>query len=317
MIHLLTNSVKIYREEWKVRFLYYFWRQNFFYMSKVKQRYWRKLKHRYKLTIFNELTYEEVLHFRLSPLQVLTALSTLAVVLVTLTIILISFTNLREFIPGYPSDETRRLITQNALRIDSLMDEVQKKDNFFRSIQAIITDNMDTTSRNMTPEAVENYDTIRLGMSNSESDFRTVIEERERFNLSLGNASVDENDFYHFYAPVEGVVTNRFDAATRHYGIDVVTKPNSNVFSILDGVVIFTDWTQKTGFVIQVQHAGNLVSIYKHNSVLLKKQGDFVRAGEAIAVVGNTGEETTGPHLHFELWQSGKALDPESLVKFK
>lgn len=286
-------------------------------MAEVKQKYWRKLKHRYKLTIFNELTYEEVLHFRLSPLQVLTALSTLAVVLVSLTIILISFTNLREFIPGYPSDETRRMITQNALRIDSLMNEMEKKDNFFRSIQAVITDSMDTTSRMEIPKMEESYDTTMLGMSDKESDFRAIIEERERFNLSLGNASTNDDDFYHFYTPLEGMVTNHFDAKTRHYGVDIVTKPNSNVFSILDGVVIFTGWTQKTGFVIQVQHAGNLVSIYKHNSVLLKKQGDFVRVGEAIAVVGNTGEETTGPHLHFELWQSGKALDPENFMKFK
>ena len=143
------------------------------------------------------------------------------------------------------------------------------------------------------------------------------IEKEEKYNLTLGHVSSSDDDFYHFFSPLDGVVTNHFDETTRHYGVDLVAKQNSNVLSVLDGVVIFTDWTIKTGYVIQVQHNGNLVSVYKHNSVLLKKQGDFVRAGEAIAVVGNTGEETTGPHLHFELWQAGKALNPETFIKFK
>ena len=286
-------------------------------MDNKKRKYWHKLKHRYKLTIFNELTYAEVMHVRLTPLQVLTALCTLVVVLITLTIILIAFTNLREFIPGYPSSEMRRQITLNALRVDSLTREMEKRENFYQSIRAVLTDSMDTTRASVAAPPAENYDTTMLGMSEEESTFRAIIEERERFNLSLGKASVSGDDFYHFYAPLDGVLTNRFDEGTRHYGVDIVTKPNTNVLSVLDGVVIFTDWTLKTGFVIQVQHAGNLVSIYKHNSVLLKKQGDFVRAGEAIAVVGNTGEETTGPHLHFELWEAGKALNPEHFVKFE
>ena len=175
----------------------------------------------------------------------------------------------------------------------------------------------DTVRAEISPVKTENYDTAMLGMSEEESNFREIIEERERFNLSLGKASVSSDDFYHFYVPLEGVVTNRFDEGTRHYGVDVVTKPNTNVLSVLDGVVIFTDWTLKTGFVIQVQHDDNLISIYKHNSVLLKKQGDFVRAGEAIAIVGDTGEESSGPHLHFEIWKAGKPLDPESLLQFK
>ena len=286
-------------------------------MDNKKRKYWHKLKHRYKLTIFNELTYAEVMHVRLTPLQVLTALCTLVVVLITLTIILIAFTNLREFIPGYPSSEMRRQITLNALRVDSLTREMEKRENFYQSIRAVLTDSMDTTRASAAAPPAENYDTTMLGMSEEESTFRAIIEERERFNHSLGKASVSGDDFYHFYAPLDGVLTNRFDEGTRHYGVDIVTKPNTNVLSVLDGVVIFTDWTLKTGFVIQVQHAGNLVSIYKHNSVLLKKQGDFVRAGEAIAVVGNTGEETTGPHLHFELWEAGKALNPEHFVKFE
>ena len=288
-------------------------------MKSKKRKYWNKLKNRYKLTIFNESTYEEVMHLRLSPLQVLTALSSLAVVLIILTIMLIAFTNLREFIPGYPDQHQRRQLTQNALRIDSLIEEVQKRDRFLYSIQMVLRgEELDTTSLAVANGDVKgNYDTTMLGVSQEEAGFREVMEREERYNLSLGQVSSSNDDFYHFFPPINGIVTNHFDEGTRHYGVDLVAKQNSNVLSVLDGVVIFTDWTIKTGYVIQVQHNGNLISIYKHNSVLLKKQGDFVRAGEAIAVVGNTGEETTGPHLHFELWQAGKALNPETFIKFK
>lgn len=288
-------------------------------MKSKKRKYWNKLKNRYKLTIFNESTYEEVMHLRLSPLQVLTALSSLAVVLIILTIMLIAFTNLREFIPGYPDQHQRRQLTQNALRIDSLIDEVQKRDRFLYSIQMVLRGEELDTTRLVTAngEIKGNYDTTMLGVSQEEAGFREVMEREERYNLSLGQVSSSADDFYHFFSPISGIVTNHFDEGTRHYGVDLVAKQNSNVLSVLDGVVIFTDWTIKTGYVIQVQHNGNLISIYKHNSVLLKKQGDFVRAGEAIAVVGNTGEETTGPHLHFELWQAGKALNPETFIKFK
>ena len=282
---------------------------------------WKKLRDRYKLTILNESTYEEVMSMRLTRLRVLTVLSVLIVVLVVLTTILIAFTNLREYIPGYPDGKMRHQMTMNSLRVDSLMMEMEKKDRFFRSIRFIMTGDsleLDTTI-NMTrrmPGAT--YDSLSMGVSDVEMDFRQAIEERERFNLSFGELTPSSNDFYHLFPPVAGgVITNRFDESIRHYGIDLVTKSNSNVFSVLDGVVVFSDWTVNTGYVIQVQHSGNMISIYKHNSILYKKQGDVVRTGEVIAVVGNTGEETTGPHLHFELWRSGKAMDPELYINLK
>lgn len=285
-----------------------------------RKNFWNKLRNRYKLTIFNESTYEEVMHLRLSRLHVLTALSTLAVLLITLTIILIAFTNLREFIPGYPDAAMRRQITLNALRVDSLLVEMGKKDRFFQSIRLVVSgknEETDTIQSNVRPIVKPNYDTVTLGSTIGESGFREMIEERERFNLSLEKVSSSGNDFYQFFPPLDGIVLRRFDEIKRHYGVDIVTKQNSNVLSVLEGVVIFTDWTVNTGYVMAIQHAGNVVSIYKHNSVLMKKQGDFVRAGEVIAIVGNTGEETTGPHLHFELWQDGKPIDPEEYIKFK
>ena len=286
-------------------------------MAKEKVRLWDRLKYKYKLSVINETSYEEVFNFRLSQLHVLTALSVLAVILVVLTILLIAFTGLREFIPGYPDGNMRQMIAQNALRVDSLENELLKRDRFFKSIRLVLNGG-DTTSLERSREDTARYrnDTIRFQISEQENEFRAAIEERERFNLSLGMKE-QNHDYYHFFPPVEGIVTQSFDEKKRHYGTDIVAKANAKVAAVLDGVVIFTDWTVKTGYVIQVQHTNDLISVYKHNSILVKKQGDYVRAGEVLGVVGNTGEESSGPHLHFELWRAGNPLNPENFIKFK
>ena len=286
-------------------------------MAKEKVRLWDRLKYKYKLSVINETSYEEVFNFRLSQLHVLTALSVLAVILVVLTILLIAFTDLREFIPGYPDGNMRQMIAQNALRVDSLENELLKRDRFFKSIRLVLNGG-DTTSLERSREDTARYrnDTIRFQISEQENEFRAAIEERERFNLSLGMKE-QNHDYYHFFPPVEGIVTQSLDEKKRHYGTDIVAKANAKVAAVLDGVVIFTDWTVKTGYVIQVQHTNDLISVYKHNSILLKKQGDYVRAGEVLGVVGNTGEESSGPHLHFELWRAGNPLNPENFIKFK
>ena len=286
-------------------------------MAKEKVRLWDRLKYKYKLSVINETSYEEVFNFRLSQLHVLTALSVLAVILVVLTILLIAFTDLREFIPGYPDGNMRQMIAQNALRVDSLENELLKRDRFFKSIRLVLNGG-DTTSLERSREDTARYrnDTIRFQISEQENEFRAAIEEPERFNLSLGMKE-QNHDYYHFFPPVEGIVTQSFDEKKRHYGTDIVAKANAKVAAVLDGVVIFTDWTVKTGYVIQVQHTNDLISVYKHNSILLKKQGDYVRAGEVLGVVGNTGEESSGPHLHFELWRAGNPLNPENFIKFK
>lgn len=286
-------------------------------MAKEKVRLWDRLKYKYKLSVINETSYEEVFNFRLSQLHVLTALSVLAVILVVLAILLIAFTGLREFIPGYPDGNMRQMIAQNALRVDSLENELLKRDRFFKSIRLVLNGG-DTTSLERSREDTARYrnDTIRFQISEQENEFRAAIEERERFNLSLGMKE-QNHDYYHFFPPVEGIVTQSFDEKKRHYGTDIVAKANAKVAAVLDGVVIFTDWTVKTGYVIQVQHTNDLISVYKHNSILLKKQGDYVRAGEVLGVVGNTGEESSGPHLHFELWRAGNPLNPENFIKFK
>lgn len=286
-------------------------------MAKEKVKLWDRLKYKYKLSVINETSYEEVLNFRLSQLHVLMALSVLAVILVTLTILLIAFTDLREFIPGYPDGNMRQSIVENAIRVDSLENEVLKRDRFMNALQLVLNGGDTTQFDRLRNDSLKaSYDTVQFQLSHQESEFRAEIEEKERFNLGFG-IKEQNKDYYHFFPPVEGVVTQSFNEKDRHYGTDIVAKSNAKVATVLDGVVVFTDWTVKTGYVIQVQHANDLLSVYKHNSTLLKKQGDYVRAGEVIAVVGNTGEESSGPHLHFELWRAGNPLNPEDFIKFK
>lgn len=286
-------------------------------MAKEKVKLWDRLKYKYKLSVINETSYEEVLNFRLSQLHVLTALSVLAVILVTLTILLVAFTGLREFIPGYPDGNMRQMIVENSIRVDSLEDELLKRDRFMQAIRMVLSGGDTLHLTEVRKDSLKSgADTLEFKLSEQESEFRADIEEKERFNLGFG-LKEQNKDYYHFFPPVEGIITQSFDEKNRHYGTDIVAKANAKVAAVLDGVVVFTDWTVKTGYVIQVQHANDLLSVYKHNSTLLKKQGDYVRAGEVIAIVGNTGEDSSGPHLHFELWRAGNPLNPEDFIKFK
>jgi murein DD-endopeptidase MepM/ murein hydrolase activator NlpD len=137
-------------------------------------------------------------------------------------------------------------------------------------------------------------------------------------NLSGSAAESQNTDLskIHFFVPLKGLVTNKFNAGTTHFGVDMVSVANSLISSVLSGTVIFAGWTLDTGYVIYIQHRNNLVSVYKHNAELLKDVGDVVIAGDAIAIIGNSGELSTGPHLHFELWQNGIAIDPELYIDF-
>ncbi len=287
-------------------------------MASIKSKRWERLKYKYKLSVINETSYEEVWNFRLSQLHVLMFLSALGVIVVILTILLVAFTGLREFIPGYPDGNMRQMITANAIRVDSLEQEVLKRDRYMRTLRVVMSGGDTTSFQQLQQDSLRvEYDSLRFQLSDTESTFRAEIEEKERFNLGFGVENQPNREYYHFFPPVEGIITQHLNESERHYGTDIVTKANAKVAAVMDGVVVFTDWTIKTGYVILMQHANNFLSVYKHNLTLLKRQGDYVRAGEVIAIVGNTGEETTGPHLHFELWRAGTPLNPEDFIQFK
>ena len=293
-------------------------------MSKTKgKKYIEKLKHAHRLVFFNDSTFEEVWHLRITLMNLLSIAGTVLIILVFGSMALVMFTPMRQLVPGYPTDAMRTQIVTNAIRLDSLEYEIRLRDRYFNAINAIIT--------GIEPESVEiendgapiNYDNIIFTRSEQDSLLRVQVEEEERFNFGVRvqqTASSISDEMLisrlHFFKPVNGVVTNRFDIRNNHFGIDIVAAPDQVVKSILDGTVILDTWTVETGYVIQVQHTANIISIYKHNANNLKRQGDRVRAGDAIAVVGNSGELTSGPHLHFEIWQNGVPVNPEDFIVF-
>jgi murein DD-endopeptidase MepM/ murein hydrolase activator NlpD len=281
-----------------------------------KKNNWRD---KYRFSVINDHTFEEVWRIRLTRYNAFLLITLLMVFIIGATTSLIAFTNLREFIPGYPDVTMRRNILMSAIRLDSLDRELALRDKYFANLNSIISGNQ-PIEMYVRQDTTKNYKAIKFSTSPEDSALRARVENEERYNLTLGPStpeSVPSLAGLHFFPPVKGIISGRYDLRTKHFGTDIVTKPRALVSSVLDGTVIFTGWTMETGFVIEVQHPNNIVSVYKHNANLLKETGDLVRAGEAISVVGDSGElYTSGPHLHFEIWYKGSPLDPEKHILF-
>ena len=285
-----------------------------------KEKWYRKLRHKYRFVLFNEITFEERISFRLSRFQVLVFLLSTAITFVALTFLVIAYTPLKEYIPGYPGIQQKKELYHLNRLADSLMADAQQKSLYIQNIKRII-ENKENTAPPPPPAAnPKNYDTITDHKSREDSLLRISFENRTRFSLFYQKGLYAENtEIYeqNFFIPLNGVITSPFDPLQKHYGIDIVAPHNDAVKSILDGTVIFSGWTLETGYVLVIQHSNNLISVYKHNAVLLKHEGDLVRAGEPVAIAGNSGELTSGPHLHFELWYKGKAVNPVNYINFK
>lgn len=285
--------------------------------SKEKQKYIEKLKSKYRLNILNDQTFEEVWTMRLSRLNVISVFGSAAIFIVIFVIVLIAFTPIREFIPGYPNGNTRRNIVVNALRVDSLEKELKHWKGYYSNINKILNGG-EPTSIVSKPDSTVKYKEIRFTRSVEDSLLRLQIEENEMYNLSVFDNRKSKSSISNmlFFTPVKGVITSTFSLQQNHYGVDIVAAPNEAVVAVANGTVTLSTWTLETGYVIQIQHDDNLISVYKHNSQLLKKQGTRVKAGETIAIIGNSGELTTGPHLHFELWHNGNPIDPQKYIIF-
>ncbi|MBN3035292.1 MAG: M23 family metallopeptidase [Bacteroidales bacterium] len=291
--------------------------------GKRKKSSWiSRLRNKYRLLIMNEETFEEKLSFRLSRLNVFVVTGTLAILLVVLTTFIIAFTPLREYIPGYTNVALEKQVYELQFKSDSLEREFRLKDQYLSSIRKIlIGEEFDESQTGMVPDTARDFNDLDLSPSLEDSLFRMEYESDVKYNLYYGEnmefpgqATTVGNIL--FFPPLKGVITNDFDLAANHFGLDIVAREDEAVKATFDGTVVFTDWTVGTGYVIVLQHPGNYVSVYKHNAVLLKQAGDFVKAGDPIAIVGDSGELTTGPHLHFELWYNGTPIDPRSYMVF-
>ena len=277
-------------------------------------------KHRFRITIYNDHTFEEIWQTRLTKLGTFTLIGAVILSLIGLTTILIAFTNLREFIPGYPDGNMRRNIIMTAYRLDSLENELHIRDQYFSNINAIISGKEPADFQSL-QDTSKNYENITFSKSVEDSLLRIQIEQEEQYNLSASEYEENKKGSkiinQHFFTPLKGVVTSKFNPVDNHFGTDIVAESNTIVSAVLDGTVIMAGWTLETGYVIEIQHGNNIISVYKHNAELLKDIGTVVRAGETISIIGNSGElYTTGPHLHFELWHNGKPIDPEQYIIF-
>lgn len=282
-----------------------------------------KIRKKYRVVVYNNDTYEEKAHFKLTLLNFFNILVASSVLLIILVTYLIAFTPLREYIPGYTDVSLNRRVYEMERRADSLEMVFKQKDLYINNLKRIINgEDFDTDSVNslLTKSSNTNFDNIVIKNSEQDSLFRLGYEEETRNNL-FGNRIMSdvsqEFKLVSFFAPINGIVTQHFNREAKHFGTDLVASNNSVIKATADGTVIYSDWTVDNGYCIGIQHNGNLFSIYKHNAVLLKEEGDFVNAGDAIAIYGNSGSLSTGPHLHFELWYNGTPLNPEDYISFE
>ncbi len=281
-----------------------------------KKKIIQKLKNRYRLIIYNDSTFQTVWTTKLTRLNVFTLGGFVSLLLIFITVLLIVYTPIREMIPGYPTGEVRNLIVHNAILVDSLEEQIKMRDDYLGKIQALIHGEVPEEPE-LEVDTNKRTANIDFKSYNHDSIFKqNLLAEQLDLSLSKGSKKISNIAGIHFFTPLKGMVSQKFDKTTDHLAIDIVGLQNSRISSVLEGTVVFSGWTVETGYVIYLQHAHDLVSVYKHNAELLKNVGEKVKAGEAIAIMGNSGELSTGPHLHFELWHKGVPLDPEQYIDF-
>jgi murein DD-endopeptidase MepM/ murein hydrolase activator NlpD len=280
-----------------------------------------RIRDKYRLVILNEETLEERLSFKLSRLNVFVAIGLLSIILVFITTYIIAFTPLKEYIPGYTDVTLQRRIYELQLRSDSVAFAMRAQERYLTDLKKVLGGDL-TNDRQIVPvdtAQTTKYRNIKDKRSPEDSLLRTEYENISKYNLfksdkTAGKGSTMRN--LTFFSPIKGTVTSEFDPLRKHFGVDVVAARDEVIKAVQDGTVIFAGWTVETGYVIAIQHPGNVISVYKHNSVLLKKEGNMVHAGETVAIIGETGELTTGPHLHLEIWINGIPVNPKDYIVF-
>tara|TARA_B100000787_G_scaffold85963_1_gene63419 strand:- start:967 stop:1773 length:807 start_codon:yes stop_codon:yes gene_type:complete len=268
------------------------------------------------LVVLNDDTFEERFSLKLSRLNVFVLGGVFSILLIVITSVIIAFTAIKEYIPGYASSKLKADAIKLTFDADSLKQKLAILENYTKALKPILTgtisseeiDSLQVKARQIT------IDESELDASKEDSLFREKIDRETRFailNTDKSNVKIV------FFAPLKGTISQDFEATSKHFAIDIVAETGSPVKAVADGTVIFSGWSAETGYVLLLKHDNDYISVYKHNGNLLKQQGDFVKSGEVIASVGSTGELSTGPHLHFELWKGGYAMNPTNFIDFK
>jgi murein DD-endopeptidase MepM/ murein hydrolase activator NlpD len=276
----------------------------------------KKLTHDYRLVISSEDNWEQKFSIKLNRLNVFIAIGTISIFLIVSTITLIAFTPLKEYIPGYDPTKLRIESQQLIFKTDSLEKIINDNQLYIDNLSNILSGKIDADSIkkiNTKENLSSGSNEIDFAISKEDSIFRTEVEREDRFNV----VSNSNNRNFILISPISGNITQTYNAETKHFAIDIATKEGTPVKAVADGTVIFSEWTSTTGNVIIIEHENQLISVYKHNALSTKEQGDFVESGEVIASAGSTGELSSGPHLHFELWYKGYPVNPTDFINFE
>lgn len=290
-------------------------------MAEKKNSRWKRLmarlRSRYRLVILNDSSFAEKFSLRLSPLGLIILFGSITIVMTSLVISLVAFTPLREYIPGYGNVDDRRALIKLTNRADSLERTLSAREWYLNNLVNVFSGKAEGKPARPLKDTTGKYKDLDIKPSDQDLQLRRDIESGQM--QSTGNFTKTrktELSGFFFFSPVKGVITESYDLANDHYGVDVATRENELIKATLDGTVVFAGYTAADGYIVEVQHANNLLSVYKHGSQVTVKQGDLVKAGQPVAIVGNTGETSKGTHLHFEIWYNGIALNPEEYVVF-
>ena len=285
--------------------------------KKENKGFFKKLFNDYKVVVSSEDTFEEKLAFKASKINVFVLMLVYSVILISFTISIVFFTQLRELVPGYSSSDLLNRAIYLTQKTDSLERQIELNNKFYKSIEDVLsgkTDEFIPRENISFDSTISESSALTILPSSEDSILRKYVENEDKFNLTK-NELVIENKM--FYPPIKGDITQSFNYEENHFAVDISADVGTPVKSILDGKILFSEWSVDTGYVIIIDHGDNIVSAYKHNSKLLKEQNDYVQAGEVIAYSGNQGSLSSGPHLHFELWKNGTPIDPEPLLNFQ
>ena len=271
----------------------------------------------YKVVISSEDTFEEKFSFKANKMNALIIMLVYSIILISFTISIVFFTQLREMVPGYSSTDLLNRAIYLTKKTDSLEQQIALNNKFYKSIEDILSGNIDELvprDELSVDSSLINSDFVTVSPNSQDSILRKYVENEDKFNLTNIELIIENKMFF---SPIKGEITQSFNFNENHFAVDIAADIGTPVKSVLDGKIIFSEWSLETGYVVVIDHGENIISVYKHNSKILKEQNNFVQAGEVIAYSGNQGNLSTGPHLHFELWKNGTPIDPEPLLNFK
>lgn len=287
-----------------------------------EQNWKERLQHTYRLVVMNNDTFEETGSYKLTLLNVYVMISTVIVLVALVVFLFIAFTPIRRYIPGYGDIEQHEALMDIHRQMEAMEKQMAAQEEYSENFRRILVGDVETIE-DVQQEAIEQgtVDSLVVEKIATDEELRREVELEEiGTTAQLSRASGFSSDKplaqLYFTPPVTGEISAAYEPGIDHFGVDILAPKNTPIKSVMDGFVFISDWTLETGNTIGIQHANNVITFYKHNSTLLKEVGNYVKAGEAVAIIGNTGTLSDGPHLHFELWHKGNSVDPADYINF-